>query len=249
MDHANEYSSVWRRALPASFDARMMQLVLALASLAAFFALSACSVLDSSPTYRFRMIVEVDTPQGVKRGTSVYQVTAENRFAPLPEEASRAWWVKGEATMVDLPNGQTLFALLKPELTRMSMRALDPEFKGDIVESAGRITSGEGVRSPSTVEADNYPMLVIFGDLDDPTSVLEVDPADLVASFGEGYRLKMIAIELTADEVTTGIEKTLGWLPRYSDKMLDGNTINTIEAENRLANDLSQGAFSKGILQ
>jgi len=92
-------------------------------------------------------------------------------------------------------------------------------------------------------------MMVTFGDLADPTSVAEVDPDYLAATFGEGVKLKRVTVELTDDPVTTGIEARLGWLPGYYDKMLDGRAINTINAENRLANDLSQGDFSKGLLQ
>jgi hypothetical protein len=39
--------------------------------------------------------------------------------------------------------------------------------------------------------------------------VQRVDPANLAASFGPGIRLKRITVEVTDDDVTTGIEKRL----------------------------------------
>lgn len=63
--------------------------------------------------YRLRLTVEVDTPQGLRKGSSVYEVWANNKTALLPDEAKRDWGVRGEAVAVDLPNGQTLFAPLK----------------------------------------------------------------------------------------------------------------------------------------
>ena len=57
-----------------------------------------------------------------------------------------------------------------------------------------------------------YPMLVTFGDLDDPTSVERVDPDDLAATFGEGVSLKRITVQVTDDPVTSGIGQRLGWL-------------------------------------
>lgn len=39
-----------------------------------------------------------------------------------------------------------------------------------------------------------------------------VDPNDLAANFGPGLRLKGATIEMTADPVTTGIEKWLPWI-------------------------------------
>jgi hypothetical protein len=52
-------------------------------------------------------------------------------------------------------------------------------------------------------------MLVTFKDIADPTSVVLVDPDDLAASFGAGYRLKAITVQVTDKPVTVGIEKRL----------------------------------------
>ena len=46
-------------------------------------------------------------------------------------------------------------------------------------------------------------------------AVQRVDPANLAASFGPGIRLKRITVEVTDDDVTTGIEKRLQWLPKH----------------------------------
>ncbi|NMW31962.1 hypothetical protein HKD42_07810, partial [Altererythrobacter sp. RZ02] len=93
-----------------------------------------------------------------------------------------------------------------------------------------------------------YPMLVTFGDLSDPTSVAQVDPDDLAASFGTGTTLKRITVQMTDDPVTTGIEQRLGWLPDTYSTMLDGNANQTIRAKNRFANSLNQGDFSQGVI-
>ena len=49
-----------------------------------------------------------------------------------------------------------------------------------------------------------YPVLVTFGDLNDPTSIKQVDPNDLAASFGPGYALKKVQLEITSEPVTQG---------------------------------------------
>ncbi|MEP3196791.1 MAG: hypothetical protein ABJO57_02900, partial [Lentilitoribacter sp.] len=52
-----------------------------------------------------------------------------------------------------------------------------------------------------------------------PTSVKEVDPANLAATFGPGYSLQSITLEITDDPVTEGeVEKVLGWLNDYKQK-------------------------------
>lgn len=178
--------------------------------------LAGCGLLGSN-SYRFRMVVEVETQDGLKSGSSVYEVRAGNTLGFLPEEAKRDWAVKGEAVAVDLPDGKTLFALLKTnakhgDMASLSMQALDPAFKNDIVESAMRIEDRTGVNGSAEVPIEIYPMLVTFTDIADPSSVKLVDPADLAASYGPGVKLKRITVEITDDPVTSGIEKRLGWL-------------------------------------
>ena len=177
----------------------------------ATFVLSGCGMFGGSSTYRFRMTVEVDTPQGLKTGSSVYEVWATtNNTRLLPEEHARDWRVKGEAVAVDLGGRQFVFALLKTgaiqgDLAGLSMTALDPAFHNDIVESAARIAGGDGTRARADVARKDWPMLVRFGDINDPKSVEAVDP--------DRIGVKRIWVETTKDDVTTGIEKRLGWLP------------------------------------
>jgi len=176
-------------------------------------ALSGCTLLGRS-TYRFELTVEVDTPEGPRRGSSVIEVWASYN---MPGSQERLWRVRGEAVAVDLPDGKTLFTLLKTgaihgDMAGLSMEALDPAFKNDVVESAERIAERKKITSPATVAPASYPTLVTFGDIADPTSVELVDPDNLAATFGEGTALRRITVQITDDPVTTGIEKRLGWL-------------------------------------
>ena len=143
--------------------------------------LSACDLFAplTDESYRFRMTVEVETPEGLRTGSSVYEVTAGNRTAILPEMADRHKGLRGEAVAVDLPGGHTLFALLKTDnafrsdLAHVSMAALDPAYNNDWVESADRIASGDWIVSPAEVEPEDYPILVTFGDIENPATVYE----------------------------------------------------------------------------
>jgi hypothetical protein len=234
-------------------------------ALAALF-LAGCTVAeDEAPDYRYRLTVEVDTPEGVKAGSSVIQV--EQSLGGAASAGGLAggqiyYRVRGEAVAVDLPGGRTLFALLRSdndiEWSAHVMQGLAPKTQGEPWAKSfdNVLLINKKVEVPrmwpanaTLPERSAYPMLVTFGDESDPTSVAEIDPDDLAATFGKGVKLKRITAELTDDPVTTGIEKRLGWLPNYYDKMLDGRTINTIEAENRLANDLSQNSFAIGTIK
>lgn len=181
--------------------------------------LSGCGLFGGN-SYRFRMIVEVETPQGLKTGSSVLKVTGVGGRELITGGKTSHADLRGEAAMVDLGNGRVLFALLRmangtssdDHLAIMSMKAMDPAYANNKKDSAQRIASGSGITSPAEVAPKDYPLLVTFGDMQDPTSVTRVDPTNLAASFGLGVRLKRIVVEVTDDDVTTGIEERLGWL-------------------------------------
>lgn len=191
-----------------------------LGALLAALLLSACDLFAplTDESYRFRMTVEVDTPEGLRTGSSVYEVTAGNRTALLPEMADRHKGLRGEAVAVDLPCGRTLFALLKTDnafrtdLDHISMAALDPAYNNDWVESADRISSGDGIVSPAVLEPEDYPMLVIFRRVGDPASVRLVNPSDLSGVFGEGFSLRRITVARTEDETVPTIARRLSKL-------------------------------------
>lgn len=199
--------------------ARILQAAwLALAALA----LSGCDQFGNG-IYRFRMTVVVETPDGVKSGSSVYQIDVTQRLQVTPESQVRKVALTGESVAVEIAPGQTLFTLLKTVSNNdsfflMSLRSLQPNCR-QTYGSAEECTidamvsrlAKAGPGKPFIVKPDSYPMLVTFSDLDDPTSVARVDPDDLAATFGEGVTLKRVTVELTDDPVTSGIEERLGW--------------------------------------
>ncbi len=229
------------------------------------FSLSACgpSAQDRG-AIRYRLTVELETPAGPRTGSSVIEVKgARNPDWVNPEGRGTRGQYRGEAVAVDLPDGQTLFALLQAEggsadAAEWPVMAyadiLNP--KADFVDNLkqlNQISRADVIKTlPKTVhiipnggsEVSALPMLVTFTDINDPKSVQRVDPNDLASSFGEGIKLKAITIEITDAPVTTGIERRLGWLGNYYDKMLDGDTLNRSQ---ELANNLSQNSFQQGI--
>jgi hypothetical protein len=165
--------------------------------------------------YRYRLIATVETPEGVRTGSSVIEV----------KWAAHNYKVRGEAAAVDLPGGQTLFVLLRS--------AVNPDWAAYAFESTGVFSTGRaplaaseedfwrGIaadrgtypvnrrRVTAIEDSDNYPYMVRFRDPADPKSVEQVDPDNLAKTFGPGYRLKSLSIQMTGDPVTSGIEKRL----------------------------------------
>ena len=67
------------------------------------------------PTYSWnqKLTLVVDTPEGVKTGASVINIWVRYRPLILPDAGSVSHGLRGEATVVDLGGGRTLFALLQ----------------------------------------------------------------------------------------------------------------------------------------
>jgi hypothetical protein len=79
------------------------------------------SYIDGSkryPDYRYRLMVEVDTPEGLKSGSSVIEVsTRVSGEYSIPDPGKINWKIRGEAVTVDLGARGFMFALLRSELS------------------------------------------------------------------------------------------------------------------------------------
>ena len=181
--------------------------------------LGGCGILGTEKSYRFRMTVEVETPQGLKTGSGVYEISARKLTPLTSEEAEGSAGARGEATVVDLAGGP-LFLLLKNDdagqpLHARVTAALAPDARirnvEDYVATVGKLGGWFGGAKAELPRAD-WPMMVRFRSIDDPKSVEKVDPGAI--------GVKRIVVETTGDEVTTGIEKRLGWLSRQRGSLI-----------------------------
>ncbi len=78
------------------------------------FSLLSLSACGSYEEVNYRMTVEVDTPQGLRTGSSVIQVQGRTRPTWLPGSPGGAvGGFKGEAVTIEMPNGELMFALLQ----------------------------------------------------------------------------------------------------------------------------------------
>jgi hypothetical protein len=178
--------------------------------------LGACG---STERVRYRMTVEVETPAGLRTGSSVREVvgrTAPN--IPMLGEDRGSVSVRGEAVAVDLPGGQVLYALLDGADT-VPLR-IDGQLTDQVIPIWP--TAPVGIHNPDGTARP--PQFVRFRDPRDPRSVEAVDPVDFAASFGPGTRLRRITIQHTDADVTTGIERRLAWLPGLHGSYLHGGS-------------------------
>ncbi|PZO81755.1 MAG: hypothetical protein DI626_10540 [Micavibrio aeruginosavorus] len=186
-----------------------------------------------SGTWRYKMTVVVETPEGIKTGYAVREISNSAPKAYLIDipEATNPAKVRGEAVTVDLGERGVLFATLK------GYRLLE-NFPSAVFYSAfpyeGGATTYAGIKhyknlknAKAVLKPENYPVLVTYTDKNDATSIKPAMEMDINFKgktiivekkdhfeeiFGQGVRLKEIVIETTDEPVTSKIES---YLPEY----------------------------------
>jgi hypothetical protein len=189
----------------------------ALGALLAPLFLAGCG-FGGGESYRYRMTVVVDTPEGPRSGSSVIEVRGHST-GPLAANAfvKRA---KGEAVFVDLPGGRTLFALLSSKAdgydaaTAYAERAYADVVPGSNWRRQFNLLKQQA--SPAELPTDGYPRFVTFANPHDARTVEVVDPTDLASVFGPGTSLRSITIAITKDDRTSTISSRLPDLGKSS---------------------------------
>jgi hypothetical protein len=180
-------------------------------------------------TARYRLTIDVETPQGVRTGSGVIEVQYALQ-PPLLGSYHITSGTRGEAVAVDLGSESgTLFALLKesaiglhrgpPELFVETFAPSLGSFDRDAIATITRLAGSSLVKELPPAQ---IPMLVRFRDRNDPLTVEKVDPGTLAKSFGPGVNLRRVTLQITRDPVTTGIERLLPWLPGLKGNYLHG---------------------------
>jgi len=196
-------------------------------------------------TYRYKLTIEVNTPEGVRSGHAIREVTWRDAPRITMEAPAGMMKERGEAVAVDLPNGQTLFALLYSKNQGVT---------ASLAFGTSRLTKNTnlrlvGIEKPERYNPvwgqDGYPRLVYFANLADPKSVERLDPEDLQQDLGEGYSLKRITAQITNEAVTTEISERLARAGWKAGQALDQTSGVTVKPT--LAQQLSYRDFSRDI--
>lgn len=190
-----------------------------------------------------KQIVTIQTPTGEASGSSVTQVKA--LFGKQMSGNEVVYGVSGEATVVEVRPGRYLFALLGGSEERYYWAVAEKLEGKPRGEWLGIIPQMKDVAmlDPSR---HGYPLLVTFDDLSEPKSIRKIAPDDLAATFGVGYSLKSITLEITQEEITNSIlEKILPWWCEIRGNMLDGGNIVYYKNES-LANKIGSNELRTG---
>lgn len=204
-----------------------------------------------------KLTVVVDTPQGEVSGSAVTSV----------------WWreggnwntgwtfdIEGEAVVLELPRGRYLFAINRHDegpIKRNTVwagtvaAASIAKLRGPTRQKSlfAEVASKSG-RAAGVIQIPpyQYPTLVVFEDINDPKTAQKVDPLDLAATFGRGYDLKSVTLEITNEARTAGtVQSILTWLPLVPSGYFDGKLSHGPSPPDPFYGTLAPGSFSTEI--
>ena len=174
------------------------------------------------PNHKYRLTVEVETPEGVKSASGIMAVHPDRSYSRGGKTTTR-----GDAVFVDLGGGKNLIALLAhldkslefDEISYVALRAYKAAGQNVSFNQMSRMTGAVPVKG------EVIPVLISFGDPADPATAHVVAPDRVEAALGQGIRLRAISAEVVpngvwpldfggplGDPVTRGIEAKLPWL-------------------------------------
>ncbi|TPQ38369.1 hypothetical protein C2U70_09010 [Bradyrhizobium guangdongense] len=175
------------------------------------------------PGHKYRLTVEVETPAGIKSAAGVLAVVPDRGYSRGGKTVTH-----GEAVFVDLGQGKNLVALLAhldkaldlDDVNYVALRAYG-------AARGSRVSFNELNRMSGVVPVQGplIPVLVTFGDPNDPATARIVAPDQAEAVLGVGYKLHGLTAEIVpnglwpidfggflGEPVTRGLTAKLPWL-------------------------------------
>ena len=175
------------------------------------------------PGHKYRLTVEVETPEGRKSASGVMAVHPDRSY-------SRGGHTRtvGDAVYVDLGGGKNLVALLAHIDKNLELDGINyVALRAYLATGGKRVAFNEMNRQTGIVPVTGalIPVLATFADPANPATARQVSPDDAEAALGKGYRLHSISAEVVpngfwpldfggalGEPVTRGIQLRLPWL-------------------------------------
>ena len=174
------------------------------------------------PGHKYRLTVEVQTPEGVKSASAVMAVHPDRSYSRGGKTLT-----KGDAVWIDLGSGKNLVALMAhvdktadlDDMNYVALRAYNAAGPKKVSFNEMNRVSGA-----VPVQGELIPVFVTFTDPSDPGSARAVPPDEVEAVLGKGFRLQRVSAESVpngvwpldfggslGEPVTRGIEAKLPW--------------------------------------
>ena len=179
---------------------RAMRWLVGVLMIAVIAVLAAFGLGGEVNRFRYRIVLDVDTPSGPVQGSTVLEV--EHRRMPdfWGSMANEAPDVKGEAVFVDLGGGRMLVAVLTVPDSSMGflpVAAFDvdnrlEDQRNERFRRLARMAPGTSVVLPTALT----PRMLVLLDASAPASARAISPDTFTTVLGPGYRLQQARVEI-----------------------------------------------------
>ena len=229
---------------------RKENLILAIALVSILCATVSKYIRTNYPTctFRYKLTAEVMTPQGVKFGSSVIEVSYAHT-GDWGGGDSRDTHVNGDAVYVDLGKGKNLFITLRSWASGRVNESEDINYSGN--EKGSSEIEGLPIKlwdifwkfgselelckelnthkfdAPYPVPFKSLPTLVTFDDLHTAETMRVVQPDTLEKNIGQGYHLVTVKLSNTKEPITHNVDSIFSWwIARKSKWIRRGMNVN-----------------------
>src|ERR1700692_1349063 len=176
------------------------------------------------PSHKYRLTVDVETPEGVKSASGVMAVHPDRIYSRGGRTQT-----KGDAVFVDLGGGKNLVALLAHLDKTLDLDGINYVALRAYKAAGKNVSFNEmsGMTGVAPVTGALIPALVTFTDVGDPATAHAVPPDGLEAALGRGFRSHGVSAGVVpnglwpldfggplGEPVTRGIEAKLPWWNR-----------------------------------
>jgi hypothetical protein len=177
--------------------------------------------------YRFKLTVEVETPDGIKSSSVVNEEAYTfSYFGKEFMPSQGGGLTRAEALFIDLGSGKNLTVTLHVDPKRqydslhsLDMAAIGQGFCHDCLGDAAqfrRALSTGSQRGPFLVDISKLPNLITLVDVNNYKTMQHVTPTEVDVVLGAGYEIKSARFEIVDEPLAERIEKQLPWLANHA---------------------------------
>ena len=175
------------------------------------------------PGHKYRLTVEVETPEGVKSASGILAITPDRGYSRGGRTRAA-----GDAIFIDLGGGKNLVALLGHIDQSVDLDAINYVAMRAYTAAGGKRVNFNDMSKQTgvvPVKGELTPVLLTFADPGNPATARNVPAEDVEAALGKGYRLRGITAEVVpnglwpidfggalGNPVTRGTLAKLPWL-------------------------------------
>ncbi|UYY57424.1 hypothetical protein [Sphingomonas sp. S2-65] len=171
-----------------------------------------CELVGLQWRYRYRLTVSLVRGADTRSGSGVIEIVRSKGYTGIGAN------INGEAIVVDLPGEKPLFTLLSSEIWGTAWPSIMPHYalskqlgtvdmvNAKVLDELVRMIGAEVV-----LDAKIYPHFAMFRDLQEPSTVQQVNSGD-PEDGTQGYSIDKIALKIVDADITQNIYNVIPWL-------------------------------------